>query len=170
MKKLTTLAMIAILMLTAVFAVMQSGTAMAANGAADVSVTVRNLTGGTVSLRLTAEGNDSFWFTFEGQGMYNISVPEGRYSFYASTPCGGESGEFNLNVHKIMKFYCEDGADVTLTKPEAACGLYAWFHGPGQFWGHWHPEEDTSRMPAWDVPSNWELRCTDGDPTFGFPT
>ncbi len=174
MKKITTIGMVAILFLTAVFAAAQTSAAQAAGGPADVTVTVKNLTGGTVTLRLTDE-NSTHWFTFEGQGTYSVTVPEGRYSFYASTNCGGESGEFNLNVSKLLNFYCEDGAEVSLTKPEgtASCNVYAWWHwwpiyGETEANGHWHDfEEDMSLYGDGDA---YEKRCTDGDPNYGSGT
>lgn len=162
-------AVFAVIILVLVLSVLPMGNVLASNGPVDVSVTVKNMTGGTVTLRMVDESNTTHWFTFDGQGMFKVSVPEGHYSYYASTPCGSESGEFNLNVSKSLKFYCDGGLEVSLTKPEAksACGLYAWYHGPGLSWGHWHPEEDTSRTPTWDLPEYWGLLCTDGDPTYG---
>ncbi len=167
MKKVSMFAMVAVLILTATFSVMPSGTALAANRLAQVSVTVKNVTGGTVTLRMTGEDSVSKWFTFEGQGHYQIQVEEGKYSYYASTPCGGESGQLNLNVSKMLKFYCEDGVEVSLTKPEASCSVYGWWH-----WyydvtsedGHWHTIDT---VPFDTDESSWEVRCTDDDPSFG---
>jgi hypothetical protein len=169
MKKVSTFAMVAVLILTAALSVMQSGRALAANGPAEVSVTVKNMTGGTVTLRMTDGEGVAHWFTFDGQGMFKVSVPEGQYSYYASTPCGGENGEFNLNVSKSLKFYCEDGLGVSLTKPEGSCSVYGWWHWYSGFGtapedGHWH-FIDTVPFDTGD--SSWEQRCTDGDPTFG---
>lgn len=101
MKKITTLGMIAILFLTAVFAVSQTGAAQAANGPADVTVTLMNNAAGSVSLHLTGE-NGSFWFNVSEAGMTVLSVPEGKYDYSLTTPCGVENGRMNVNVAKVL--------------------------------------------------------------------
>lgn len=170
MKKITTLGMVAILFLTAVFAVSQTGAAQAANGPADVTVTLMNNTAGSVSLHLTGE-NGSFWLNVSEAGMSTISVPEGKYDYSLTTPCGAENGHMNINVAKVLKVFCDGAAELSVDNrakgSSSACSVYGWWHGPGQSWGHWHADEDASKTPSWDVPENWELRCTDGDPTFG---
>lgn len=160
MKKVSTFAMVAVLILTAAFSVMQSGTALAANGPAEVSVMVKNVTGGTVTLRMTDGEGVSHWFTFDGQGMFKVSVPEGHYSYYASTPCGSESGEFNLNVSKSLKFYCDGGLGVSLTKPEGSCEMVLWV-GAGYDWFETNPEwwDYLLSDPYYEA----EMKCLDPD-------
>ena len=51
----------------------------------------------------------------------DFSVLEGRYTYYASTPCGVQSGVFNLNVSKQLDFFCNnDGREISLFVPSPA--------------------------------------------------
>jgi hypothetical protein len=153
MKKLTVAATIAIMILAMVFS-----TALAAKSPADVSVTVKNHTGGTVTLRLTGE-TGSYWFTFDDLGMYKISVPEGRYSYYANTPCGNESGDFNLNVHKFLKFACKNsGREITLTK--TSCEKVLWV---GSYWQWFELNPDWWPILLADPFYEAEMKCFDAD-------
>ena len=149
---------IAVLVLILVLSALPMGSALAANGPVDISVTVKNMTGGTVTLHLVDEDGASHWFTFEGQGQYKVSVPEGHYSYYASTPCGSESGQMNLNVSKLLKFNCEDGVGVSLTKPEGSCEMVLWV-GAGIDWFETNPEwwEYLLSNPYFEA----EMKCLD---------
>jgi hypothetical protein len=153
MKKLTSAVAIAIMILAMVFS-----TALAAKRSADVSVTVKNHTGGTVTFRLTGE-NGSYWFTVDDLSMYEISVPEGRYSYYATTPCGNESGEFNLNVHKLLKFACKkSGREITLTK--SSCEKVLWV---GSFWQWFETNPEWWPILLADPFYEAEMKCLDSD-------
>ena len=151
MKKVTTIATIAVLILAVLFSALPSGVALAK---ADVTVTIKNNTGGTISGRI-----GSYNFTFD-PGMYEISLPEGKYEFYVSTPCGSESGQFNLNVSKHLFLSCKNDGEVSLYKPDSApaCEMMLWVGAEYQWF-----EPDTSYWPMLlgDPGFEAEMKCFD---------
>ena len=128
------------LLLSFVFSLLPVQSALAA-GAYDpgtVKLTVRNHTGGTVSLRVSNADNGTFWFTVQADGPQQVSLPEGRYDYYASTPCGGQSGEFNLNLSKELNISCDEGLELTLGKRDQ-CEQVLWV-GSAFNWYETNPE------------------------------
>jgi len=178
MKKVSTFAMVAVLILTAAFSVMQSGRALAANGPADVSVTVMNKTAGSVSLHLEGEGG-SFWLNVSASGMGKVMVPEGKYDYHLSTPCGGESGGMNLNVSKVLNVFCDESPNLSVknrAQPQSACSNYEWwvsyYYKPqygwwlyGSYARGWTPDFYLTNYYYYYY-YGFELRCTDSDPTY----
>jgi hypothetical protein len=161
----------AVMVLMIILSAFPMGMVLAANDPAEVSVTVMNNTVGSVSLHLTGEGG-SFWLDVSASGMGKLVVPEGKYDYYLSTPCGGESGEMNLNVAKVLRADCGEDPDLSVenrAQPQPACSNYEWWHyyyGNPQN-GHWHPGAYASGFtPFYFYYDGWEVRCTDDDPNY----
>lgn len=90
----------------------------------EVEMTVRNHTGGEVSLKLVdASGLPIFMFYLPG--VFQEFLPEGKYDYYASTPCGNVAGVLNLNVAKTLYFGCDGQPEVQLEK---LCQHRHWFN------------------------------------------
>jgi len=82
----------------------------------ELKVFVRNTTGGVVELRLTDAEGQTHWLSLD-PGVYKINLLEGKYEFYALTPCGVQVGVWNLNVSKQLMISCDDGMlSMNLTK------------------------------------------------------
>jgi len=73
----------------------------------------RNQTGAMVGLDMV-DANGNHIYTDVPQGVSNLDVLEGKYSYYAVTACGVEVGTWNMNVKKVAIFKCEgkDNADL----------------------------------------------------------
>jgi hypothetical protein len=127
----------------------------------EIVLDVRNRTGDTISLKLIDENGNARWFVFQ-PGLTPTPLPEGGYTFYASTVCGNRTGVFNLNVTKELLFDCRGGSGdslgITLWRPignpagNPACGTYAWYDGDGG----WHAI-GTAEVEPW-----WVKLCFDG--------
>jgi hypothetical protein len=120
----TTLTIIVILLITTLFPV----TALAA-APAEVQVDVRNQTAGMVQLSLTdAIGNITFKTLQPGTSSFQIT--EGVYTYYASTPCGALSGQWNLNVNKTLYLVCKEshlGASLQKLINNRVCGNFGYY-------------------------------------------
>ena len=116
MKKLTTITLAVIAILTMLFSFLPMSTAQAKREGTDVTLKVRNRTGGQVSLKLVDENGNPMFFVYE-PGQTSTPLPEGQYTYYASTPCGNRSGIFNVNVTKELLFSCNEGLEIALTVP-----------------------------------------------------
>jgi len=113
MKKLSLITTLAVFVLVALLSVLPGSTAQAAEPAT-ISLFVRNSTGGTVSMVLTDQLGFHFTFTY-APGMTTSTLKEGNYTYYANTPCGAESGSFNLNRSKKLDFFCsKEGREINL--------------------------------------------------------
>lgn len=75
---------------------------------AELKVFVRNTTGGVVDLKLTDADGGIHWMTLEA-GVFETTLMEGKYEYYAVTPCGTQVGVWNLNVSKQLDIHCRDG-------------------------------------------------------------
>ncbi|MEI7845500.1 MAG: hypothetical protein WCK35_06835 [Chloroflexota bacterium] len=70
------------------------------------TIEIRNRTGAPVSFILTdAKGLFSHLYTYE-DGMWNITLGTGWYSYRANTACGAVSGMFNLDHRRTISFHC----------------------------------------------------------------
>jgi len=74
----------------------------------ELKVFVRNTTGGVVELRLTNLEGKTQWLSLD-PGVYKIDLMEGKYEYYALTPCGVQVGVWNLNVSKQLMVSCDGG-------------------------------------------------------------
>ena len=100
--------MIVILVVLALLiSVLPTTTVFAKNGnGKKYTIEIRNRTGAPVSLILTdAKGLSSQLYTYQ-DGMWNITLGTGWYSYRASTACGAVSGMFNLDHRKTISFHC----------------------------------------------------------------
>jgi hypothetical protein len=117
MKKYKAITLSAITILAMLISIFPMSTAMASRDATQVTIKIKNQTGGTVLVRLTDENGKSLFFEY-GPGHTNTVVFESRFQYYASTPCGNQSGVFNVNVTKELFFSCgAAGLDVKLLVP-----------------------------------------------------
>jgi hypothetical protein len=106
-------------LLTLLFSFLPLNTVLAKKGDTSLTLTIKNRTGGPITVLLTDAEGHHFPFTF-APGVTNQDVFEGHFSYYASTPCGNRSGDLNLNVTKELFFSCGDGLEVTLeVRPSA---------------------------------------------------
>lgn len=78
---------------------------------AELKVRVRNTSGGDVDLKLTAEDGSVQYITLPN-GVYETTLMEGKYQYYAVMPCGTQFGEWNLNVSKTLYLQCKDGQPI----------------------------------------------------------
>jgi hypothetical protein len=90
---------------------------------AEITVRVRNQTGGIVTLSLTLAGVPPIYKTLES-GVTSFNIPEGVYDFYASTPCGNQAGQWNININKTLFLTCHSGSPaISLTKIFTGCDI-----------------------------------------------
>ncbi len=119
MKKLVfaTLTILALL-----FSLLPASTAFAKSGGS-ATISVRNQTGGNVTITLySADGSKTL--TYE-VGTSFSTVGAGTYTFYAVTPCGVQSGKFNVNVNKTLYLSCNEGREVSLFIPSTPQYCYS---------------------------------------------
>jgi hypothetical protein len=129
-----------------------------ASAPAPVKVDVRNQTGGTVSLSLTLSGEDPNFKTIE-EGVTNFSIEDGVYNYYAITPCGNQSGLWNINVAKTLYITCKSVMPaLALSKDSTGCemGLYEYWSGhPGGVaffgWNAWGSQLANETYDLWQI-------------------
>jgi hypothetical protein len=122
MKKISPISLTLIAVVSILFSILPVNTALAMKDAVDVTLKVRNRTGGKVTVMLINEDGNRLYFDYV-PGLTNTALPEGIYRYYASTSCGNQGGEFNLNVTKQLFFACGEGLAVELTVPVSKGGL-----------------------------------------------
>jgi len=81
------------------------------------AITVRNQTGGKVTLVLLNSANSRHEFTFSGSAT-KISMPVGFYSYVAETICGTKSGVVNMTRAAVLHFSCVKGEQVKIARPK----------------------------------------------------
>jgi hypothetical protein len=117
MKKYRTITLAAMTILAMLFSLIPMSSALARRNDTQVTIKIRNRTGGTVQVRLSAENGKSLFFEV-GPGQTNTVVFEGRFQYFASSPCGNQGGVFNMNVTKELFFSCvAAGLEVKLIVP-----------------------------------------------------
>jgi len=123
MKKLSLITTLAVFVLVALLSALPSSAAQAAEPAT-ISLFVHNSSGGTVSMVLTDQLGFHFTFTY-APGMTSSKLKEGKYTYYANTPCGVEAGSFNLNRSKKLELFCnKEGQEITLSNTfQQSCEL-----------------------------------------------
>lgn len=89
-----------------------------AKASQDITITVRNQTRGVASLLLIDNNGNRRYYTFQPGDIAVELVPVGRYAYFLSTPCGNETGAYNLNRHKQLDLYCaKEGREAPLFVP-----------------------------------------------------
>lgn len=156
--------LVAFLTILALFFATLPLSSVQAKEAKEVDLKVRNRTGFTVSLTLYDQEGHPSSFTLE-PGQTLITIPEGKFTYYAVTKCGVKTGVFNLNVTKELFLACGEGPQVSLFRPEVtpACTVYAYWHvyNDEPDGGHWHGFVGSQVPFDLDI-SSWEPRCADG--------
>ena len=90
--------------------------AIAAKATPKVGIIVHNQTSGSISLTLTDSIGNPRFFTFKSEYTPAVFVPGGIYKYYLLTPCGYQSGIWNLTRTKQLTLYCaKEGRQVNLT-------------------------------------------------------
>lgn len=105
---------------------------------AEIEVQVRNQTGAPVDLSLTdADGNIIYQTLPAGNSTFDLT--EGRYTYFAATLCGNQSGPFNAVKDKLLFLTCE-GTPVVLYE-NCQYVSYDWWSGEiydaGQHYRYW---------------------------------
>ena len=94
--------------LTLLFSMLPTSTALAAKPQPSVKVTVRNQTGGSISISLTDSIGNPYYFSFTKRDTTSVSIPQGNFSYFAFTPCGIQKGTFNLSRNKVLTIGCSN--------------------------------------------------------------
>jgi len=115
MKKISSVVLVLMIILSIAFSFLPMSTAQA-KSESDLSLKVRNRTGAVVSLKLIDENGNPWFFSYQ-PGQSNTLLPDGFYTYYASTVCGNKSGVFNINVTKELIFSCGNSVEVSLKVP-----------------------------------------------------
>lgn len=105
----------------------------------DVSVRFYNRTGSVISLSLT--GADGLIRYLElPTDIHEFDLPEGFYTYYASTSCGVLTGEWNFSFNRRVVLTCEEAINVHITK--MACDAMVFYVPGGWFESNklWWPE------------------------------
>lgn len=113
---------------------------------AEVKVFVHNNTGGEVELSLTDADGNIHWMTAVA-GVSTHEMTEGKYQFYAVTPCGTQAGLWNLNVAKELFIECvPTGVALSLEKecPDNYFGM-VWLDKNSGI--HMYVEKDSLNLP-----------------------
>lgn len=142
MKKLTSVVITLATLLTLLFSFMPTSTALAKKDPVNVDLRVSNRTGSQVLLTLlNADGQNQFFTLVPGKSL--LTLPMGKYQFYASTPCGNRAGTFNLNDTKELFFSCGDGVEINLQRPtpkaQYCYSIWSYFEYPEDGWEDFGP-------------------------------
>jgi len=137
------------LVLIALFVIVVPGSVFAA-APADVTVYIRNQTAGQVNLSLTLPGEDPIFKTLE-TGTSSFEITEGTYEYYASTPCGNISGQWNFTTNRTLFLTCKSGAPVNSLEMDRSCVLGTFYIAYNMFesWKLWK-EYDMQVAYDWD--------------------
>ena len=94
-----------LILVLALVAALLPAVALAAKPA-EIVVQVRNQTGAPVDLSLTdADGNIIYQNLPAGNSTFDLT--EGRYTYFAATLCGNQSGPFNAVKGKLLFLKCD---------------------------------------------------------------
>jgi hypothetical protein len=148
-------AVVTLTILALLFSFLPMSSAQAKKDPTDVTLKVRNRTGGVVELKLVDQNGDSRWFRYD-PGQTNTPLPEGLYTYYASTPCGNQSGIFNVNITKELLFACNRGVEVSLNRRSVGGGGFCYSvvdYDPDEVWGiiGAHCQSDAANVGDWIV-------------------
>ena len=141
-----------------------------AKGPTESTIKVYNRTGADVDVTLTSDIRASIFEHF-GTGVSEVTLPEGRYHFYASTQCGGIGGEINLTVSRELVFECGDGPSAHFKTKEYGCVYGIWlrnyyaYDGYSYNGNHFFTEEfilNSLYMPLPDFYTFIEMGANDG--------
>ena len=81
----------------------------------EVTIHVRNNTGGPVSVRWTHEDGSTIFNAFES-GQSEFDVKAGVITYYAITPCGTQVGKVNVSVSSTILLSCRNEIPSFLSK------------------------------------------------------
>ncbi len=148
MKKNYVLVLVLVLLLVSVFPA-----TVFAGKPADIHVDVRNSTGGVVYLDLVDANGNHIYKTLEA-GISRFDLTDGKYSYYASTACGNQSGILNLNITKVLYILC--GTDAPRLELAKSCEWYFnWGDNTYTRWTGWWNNHAHEFGNNWDNMTDW---------------
>ncbi len=127
MKQKWILVMVVVVLLASVFQI-----GVFAKDMAEVKVWIRNSTGGVVQLSLTDADGNLRYMTVE-PGVFEYSLADGVYGYYASTVCGNYAGQWNFSQNKTLILKCVD--DKLAIESPYLCEDFGWYATDD--WGLW---------------------------------
>ncbi len=126
---------------------------------ADVKVWIRNSTGSAVELRLIDEFGNNIYKTVE-PGVFEYSMVEGKYSYYASTACGNKSGNWNFDASKTLFLNCVNDSLTVQRLYNNICPDEGWYADDGELW---FMSWTTEGQYGFSDPEDYLFHVTDGD-------
>ena len=96
---------------------------------AELEVEVRNQTGAPVDMSLTDSIGNVIYKTLP-VGTSTMDLTEGRYTYFAATACGNQSGPFNAVIGKVLYVECDGGPVVMYEK----CQFVAYNSNNGDYY------------------------------------
>jgi len=104
MKKNLIVILVVLALLVSVF---PTSTVLAKHGNGNkYTIEIRNRTGAPISFILTdVKKGSSQVYTYQ-DGMWDITLGTGWFSYQANTACGAVSGMFNLDHRRTISFHC----------------------------------------------------------------
>lgn len=127
MKRKLILVLAVVVLLASVFPV-----SAFAKDMAGVKVWIRNSTGGVVQLSLTDANGNLSYKTVE-PGVFEYTLTDGLYGYYASTACGNYAGQWNFSQNKTLILKCVEGT-LAIETPYK-CEEVGWY--ATDYWGLW---------------------------------
>lgn len=106
MKKSTLIVVVIIALLVSM---LPMSTAFASKGVQYSTVTINNRTKGVVVLTAIDAKGFRYFYTFDAGYVYKITVPQGNYEFFVTSPCKDYTNQYNLTRNKTLNFYCAKG-------------------------------------------------------------
>ncbi len=106
MKKTT---LIVVVILALLVSMLPMSTVFASKGVQYSTITVNNRTKGVVVLTAIDAKGFRYFYTFDAGYVYKISVPQGNYEFFVTSPCKDYTNQYNLSRNKTLNFYCPKG-------------------------------------------------------------
>jgi len=128
---------------------------------AELTVKVKNNTGGVVTGKAEDSSGNLYWLDLPA-GVSEITMTEGVYTTYLVTNCGTQYGTWNLNVTKVLEIECQNGSpDVSLYKqcPDNLYGHYWYAHvqeGLSNSWWFFFAAWDNDNIPDLNPGIPWQ--------------
>ncbi len=104
MKKYVIIASLGFLVLLAILLPLSN--VLASKTGSDIILTIRNQAGGDFSMTLIDLDRQRRYSTHDVGSVITRRVPVGRYTYYIDTPCGKQTGVFNMDRNKQLNLYC----------------------------------------------------------------
>ena len=93
---------------------------------AEIKVFVRNNTAAVANLKLVDSAGNPIYIDLE-PGLSEFSLEEGQYAWYASTICGANAGNWNMNTTKTLYLECKEDGSPVVQYGKCQYILYPWY-------------------------------------------